>query len=279
MTSKKSKLQDALVELCLRRDGPGKNMYIFTNDDSKDLSIPLKFKNHNDATHIDTLQGLSPLMKKHDFCIFHLGTISGEKTARHCFFSPANVAFHEFEPISERDITDLDDMKIGLLDETNSSESNILSLVYNHGILRQFLYGGDLRASPDIYMSHRAKRKTEHRIGDTSLPTAKIQFEVDMTFAHDGTVTVFEGKNWKANRNNFAIYQLYMPYRHYEMMSRERPEIGIREINCCYVVRRKQKWGSEIHAYLYKFDDPEDLTSIKFIKNKQFNLIYRGRKK
>ena len=100
-----------------------------------------------------------------------------------------------------------------------------------------------------------------------------------MTFAYDGKVTVFEGKNWKRNRDNFAIYQLYMPYRHYEIMSRESPELGIEEINCCYLIRRKMSWGSEIHAYLYEFDDPEDLTSIRFIKNAQFNLIYRGRSK
>ena len=49
----------------------------------------------------------------------------------------------DFEKIDEKDKEDLDDLKPGPLDETNSSESNILSLVYNHGILDRFLYGGD----------------------------------------------------------------------------------------------------------------------------------------
>ncbi|MEC7688641.1 MAG: hypothetical protein VX514_06300 [Candidatus Thermoplasmatota archaeon] len=279
MTSKKSKLQDALVELCLRRDGPNASMYIFTNDDVAEKADFFDFKNKHDVTHIDTRQGLSPLMKKHDLCLFHLGSLKGEESARHCLLSPSDLAFHDFENIDEKDKEDLDDLKPGPLDETNSSESNILSLVYNHGILDRFLYGGDRRASPQIYMSHRSRKNTKHRVGDISLPTGKIQFEVDMTFAYDGKVTIFVGKNWKRNRDNFAIYQLYMPYRHYEIMSRERPEIGIENIDCCYLIRRQMSWGSEIFAYLYTFDDPEDLTSIRFIKNAQFNLIYRGRKK
>ncbi|SVE32209.1 uncharacterized protein METZ01_LOCUS485063, partial [marine metagenome] len=123
-------------------------------------------------------------MKEHDLCLFHLGTLKGEKSTRHCLMSPANLAFHEFEHISEANIRDLEDMKPGPLDETNTSEANILSLVYNHGILRRFLYGGDLQASPQIYMPHRSKKNTGHRIGDISLPTGLIQFEVDMTFAY-----------------------------------------------------------------------------------------------
>ena len=276
---KKTDTQDAIVQLCLERDGPDCPVYIFTNEEVKEISSKTRFANHNDATHIDSRQGLSPLMKEHDLCLFHLGTLKGEKSTRHCLLSPSDLAFHDFEDINDEDIKDMDDLKPGPLDETNTSEANILSLVYNHGILRRFLYGGDLQATPQIYMAHRSEKDTEHRVGDISLPTGRIQFEVDMTFAYDGKVTVFEGKNWKRNRHNFAIYQLYMPYRHYEIMSRESPELGIEEINCCYLIRRKMSWGSEIHAYLYEFDDPEDLTSIRFIKNAQFNLIYRGRSK
>ena len=67
---KKSKLQDELVKFCIEKDGPGKDIYVFNNDDVKKLSGPIKFRNHNDATHIDTSVGLSPLMQKENFYYF-----------------------------------------------------------------------------------------------------------------------------------------------------------------------------------------------------------------
>ena len=69
---KKSKLQDELVKFCIEKEGPGKNIYVFNNDDVKKLSGPIKFRNHNDATHIDTSVGLSPLMQKKTFQLFIL---------------------------------------------------------------------------------------------------------------------------------------------------------------------------------------------------------------
>ena len=65
--SKKTKLQDALVQFCIDRDGPNKPMYVFTNDEVKTLSMDVGFRNHNDATHIDSSATLSPLMKKRDW--------------------------------------------------------------------------------------------------------------------------------------------------------------------------------------------------------------------
>ena len=52
--SKKSDLLDALVDHCISHSGDGKKIYIFDNDLVKEFSIPLKFRNHNDATHIDS---------------------------------------------------------------------------------------------------------------------------------------------------------------------------------------------------------------------------------
>ena len=69
---KKSRLQDELVKYCIERDGEGKDIYIFTNDDVKRLSMPIGFRNHNDATHIDSSAGLSPLMQKENLAFVHL---------------------------------------------------------------------------------------------------------------------------------------------------------------------------------------------------------------
>ena len=70
-----------------------------------------------------------------------------------------------------------------------------------------------------------------------------------------------KGKNWQAKRNDFAIYQLFMPFRYYYQRMLKK-EISIQTIDCCYVVRKQFQYGSDIMAYLYSFQDPEEMTSI-----------------
>ena len=271
MASKKAKLQDALVRFCIERDGPGQPMYIFTNDEVKELSMPIGFRNHNDATHIDTSEKLSPMMKKEGLAVVHLGTEGGVgNVARHAFIRGVDLVFHRFEQIETADITRLK-YRPGPLDHLNTSESNILSIVHNHGILREFLYPGDLRAAPHMYMAHRTRVNPKYSIGTLSVPTGLIQIEVDMTLEYEGNITVFEGKNWKKGRGDFAIYQLYMPFRYYYLRM-QNEEIDVSNIVCCYVVRRKHSNGSDIDAYLYTFDDPGDMSSIRLIKSHRYEL-------
>ena len=272
--SKKTQLLDALVDHVIERDGPNKDIYIFDNDLVKKLSNPIGFRNHNDATHIDTKETRSDRMVEEGFSIVHLGAkyANGKRqAARHALVRSEEV-FHEFEPIVQ---TERIDYRPGPLDETNTSESNILSLIFNHAIINRLLYPHDLRALPSIYMSHRTRFNPNHRLGDIELDSGEIQAEVDMTVEYQGNVTVFEGKNWKRNRNNFAVYQLFMPYRYY-MMKKEKGEIDIDTINCCYVVRQKvsnkEEEGSNLDIYLYTFDDPEDMLSIRLIKNIRYEL-------
>jgi hypothetical protein len=271
--SKKGDLQDELVDFCLNRDGKGQEYYIFDNDLVKELSIPIGFKNHNDATHIDSKSVCSPRMIDEGFAIVHLGatyTNGKRDTARHAFIR--TDVFHEFEPIEK--VTRIS-YKTGPLDELNSSESNILSLVYNQGIINRVLYPHDLRANPSIYMAHRTRFQPNHKIGGKQLPTGEIQAEVDMTIEYNGHVTVFEGKNWKGNRNDFAIYQLYMPFRYYFLKTRDEG-LNLSNIDCCYVVRKKIKsenaLDSDINVYRYTFDDPDELTSIRLISSEKFEL-------
>ena len=269
--SKKTKLQDALVQFCIDRDGPNKPMYVFTNDEVKTLSMDVGFRNHNDATHIDSSATLSPLMKKERLAVVHLGTEKGVgNVAKHAFIRGIEKVFHKFEKIKPENVHKIK-YRPGPLDHLNTSESNILSIVHNHGILKEFLYPGDLRADPHIYMAHRTRVMPNYRIDSIDIPANLIQIEVDMTLEHEGRITVFEGKNWKSGREDFAIYQLYMPFRYYNLRQ-VAGEIEIGEIECCYVVRRKHKIGSDIDAYLYTFDDPEDMASIRLIKAERFEL-------
>jgi hypothetical protein len=272
--SKKSQLLDTLVDHCISRDGAGLDIYTFDNDLVKQLSNPIGFRNHNDATHIDTKETRSQRMVEEGFSIVHLGAkyANGKRqVARHALIRSEKV-FHEFEEIEkvERIL-----YEPGPLDEINTSESNILSLTFNHGIINRLLYPNDLRALPSIYMSHRTRFNPKHRVGSIELDSGEIQAEVDMTVEHRGNVTVFEGKNWKKNRNNFAVYQLFMPYRYY-MMKKQRGEIDIESINCCYVVRQKvttkEEQGSNLDLYVYTFDDPEDMLSIRLLDSIRYEL-------
>lgn len=271
--SKKSRLLDELVDFCINKNGENQDYYIFDNDLVKQLSIPLGFRNHNDATHIDSKAVCSPRMIEEGFSVVHLGaTYSDGKrdTARHAFVR--TDVFHEFEEIEK--VTTIS-YRPGPLDELNTSESNILSLVYNQGIIHRVLYPYDLRANPSIYMAHRTRFQPNHKIGGNSLPTGETQAEVDMTIEYNGHVTVFEGKNWRASRNDFAIYQLYMPFRYYYLKTRDKG-LELTDIDCCYVVRKKIKsknfHDSDLEVYRYTFDDPDELTSIRLISSERFEL-------
>jgi|TARA_B100001996_G_scaffold364827_1_gene334157 hypothetical protein len=268
---KKSDLQDELVRYCIGRDGPGKGSYIFTNDEVKEISMSIGFRNHNDATHIDTREKVSPLMEREGFGILHLGTSGGVgKVARHAFIRDVDALFHDFEEIGPEDIIKMS-YTPERLDNLNSSESNILSIVFNHGLLGDFLYPAERRAIPNIYMAHRTRVRPEYRVDSVDIPADLIQIEVDMTLEYNGVVTIFEGKNWMKGRNNFAVYQIYLPYRYYQLKS-EQGEIETEEIQCCYIVRRAVDGGSDIDAYLYTFEEPDNMASIKLVKAKRFEL-------
>lgn len=268
--SKKSQLLDKIVDFCIARDGQNREYYIFDNDLVKQLSIPIGFRNHNDATHIDSKAVCSQRMIEEGLSVIHLGaTYSNGKrdTARHAFVR--TDVFHEFEEIQK--VTKID-YKAGPLDELNSSESNILSLVYNQGIIHRVLYPYDLRANPSIYMAHRTRFQPNHKVGGNLLPTGETQAEIDMTIEYNGHVTVFEGKNWRSSRNDFAIYQLYMPYRYYYLKT-QKEGLDLKNIDCCYVVRKKvENADSDIDLYRYTFDDPSELTSIRLISAERFEL-------
>ena len=78
-----------LLLIVIERDGPNKDIYIFDNDLVKKLSNPIGFRNHNDATHIDTKETRSDRMVDEGFSIVHLGAkyANGKRqAARHALF-------------------------------------------------------------------------------------------------------------------------------------------------------------------------------------------------
>ncbi|SMN02030.1 hypothetical protein SPONN_354 [uncultured Candidatus Thioglobus sp.] len=97
--------------------------------------------------------------------------------------------------------------------------------------------------------------------------------EIDLVTEYLGVVTVFEGKN--NFPDNFAVYQLFHPYLYFHTL-KQSGTIKVTDINCCYLLRDRSVDGeSIIRLYLYAFDDPMQMASIRLIKCSQYKLIKR----
>ena len=173
--------------------------------------------------------------------------------------------FHAFEEVTS---TREWNYKKSILNESDSSESNILSVGVNQKLVHDFLYNST-RATPNVYHARRTKMSTEYSIGETRVSTDELQIEIDMTLELSGEVTIFEAKNGLPD--NFAVYQLFLPFLHYKRLASEEG-LGIRDVNCCYFLRKKDSDSSLIRLYLYTFPK-NDMSSITLLKAKQYHLI------
>lgn len=261
MATENSKKKALLTELFKRCQTAGD--YTFNNTLVKKVADEIGFKNPFDATKIDNSDILPPLILKHDYFISHLGQ------GNHCFVPGIANGYHVFE-----DITDQRDWNYtkSLLNEFDTSESNILSVSFNQGIIHDFLYEDDRRANPNIYGARRTKASFNYKIGKTAIAATKVQMEIDMTTEYNGHVTVFEGKN--EFPHDFAVYQLYHPFLYYHEL-RKAHGLKIAQLNCCYLVRRMHHDGSIIRVYLYDFTDPYNMASIRLIKSRQYHLTQK----
>lgn len=88
-----------------------------------------------------------------DYFILHLGR------GRHKFVKGINNGFHSFEDINEDNIFDWKYRK-SILNEFDTSESNILSVAGNQRIIHDFLYEA-IVASPKVYNARRTKMEIE----------------------------------------------------------------------------------------------------------------------
>ena len=96
--------------------------------------------------------------------------------------------------------------------------------------------------------------------------------EIDLTLEHQGVVTVIEGKN--NFPEDFAVYQLFHPYKLYYHLKQER-NLDIKHITCCYVLRETQEDMSILRLYNYTFEDARQIESIKLLKKAEYILIKR----
>jgi len=240
------------------------NNFVFHNDLVKDICKELGFGNPFDVTKIDNSSLLPDDVKKNDYFIVHLGGGS------HQFVKGIKYGYHKFETILQLEKRDWQ-YRQSLLNEFDTSESNILSVASNQKIIHDFLFE-DIVASPKVYNARRTKRSFEYRIGDQTIVATNLQMEIDLTFEYHGFVTIIEGKN--GFPEDFAVYQLFHPFQYYWMLEQDH-ELEIKQIACCYISRVRARENSVIRIYNYTFDSEDNIGSIRLLKKAEYKLILR----
>ena len=260
--------QSQVIEKIFNRCKEDKN-YVFCNEAVKEVCKEKRFGNPFTATKFYSIAKLPEILLENDYAIISLGS------GKYKFIEGINKVYHKFEKIQEH----IDwEYKKSLLNQHNTSESNILSVANNQRILHHFLFGKDtefddvdILMRPKTYFPHRTKTSFEYSFGEnTKIVFDNIQIEIDLTIEFQGTICVFEGKNGKPD--SFNVCQIYHPFLYYYNAKEDLNGENIKII-CVYVVREKGKKYDTLKLWSYTFTNPLDITSIKLIKSAAYKLI------
>lgn len=263
--SKKHQVIEDLYNYC--KTNPKLN-FIFDNNLVKEFCVKNEFGNPFDVTKIDSKDKLPKLLIDNDIAIIHLGS------GKHKFIKGINKVYHHFEKIQDEINWDY---KKSILNNYNTSESNVLSVANNQRILHHFLFGVDkefdnvdITKRPKTYFPHRTKTSLSYNFGEnTPVLLKNVQIEIDLTIEYECIVGVFEAKNGEPE--TFNIYQIYHPFLYYQ--NKAKSDKLIKNIFSVYVVRQKYKDGDVLKLWKYTFDKIDDITSIKLIKSASYKLI------
>ena len=253
-----SKKKQVITELYRRCKERGQTR--FHNDDVKAVCAKIGFSNAYDATKLDRSALLPPALVDDDVFVVHLGE------GWHEFVEGIGVGYHRFENVPEEGHVQWPYHR-SILNNVNTSESNILFVGYNHKIIHDFLYQ-DISAAPRQYGANRTKIPLTYSIGEHRIKATKVQMEIDLTVEYNNDVTVFEAKN--GFPPDFNVFQLFNPVRYYWGL-REELSLLIEEVNACYLMRK----GDRIRLYLYTFDDSDTPASIRLLRNAEYTLVER----
>jgi len=241
-----------------------KNTWEFDNALVKHYAEKNGFGNPFDVTKIDNSSLLPQILRDEDYFIVHLGQ------GRHRFVKGVLLGYHRFEEVEPAEMIDWK-YRPSILNEFDTSESNILSVASNQRILHDFLYG-DIVASPKVYNARRTKANLTYNVGGETVSAVNVQIEIDLTLEHHGIVTVVEGKN--GFPEDFAVYQIFHPFKYYDML-RQANRLSIQQITTCYVLRKREANRSILRLYNYTFEDANELGSVTLLKKAQYNLVRR----
>jgi hypothetical protein len=255
----KQKVIAEIFKLCEKGKG-----FVFDNMLVKKVCKKHGFGNPFDVTKLDDTSRFPQILLDKDYFILHLGE------GRHEFVKGIKKGFHVFEKIEKKKIFDWKYRK-SLLNEFDTSESNILSVASNQRIIHDFLYE-DIVAGPKVYNARRTKVSISYRVGKEKIIAKNLQMEIDLTMELYRIITIFEGKN--GFPEDFAVYQLFHPFKYYSLLKKKN-KLDMKMITCCYILRKRDKGTSILRLYNYTFEDENDMSSIKLLKNAQYNLIKR----
>ena len=257
--NKKQKVLSEIYRICLKQ-----NDFVFDNDLVKKSCKKHKFGNPFDATKLDSTEKLPKIMLKNDVFIMHIGS------GKHKFVKGISKGYHAFEKIDKKNIIQWQYRK-SILNEYDTSESNILSVASNQKIIHDFLYQ-DIVAFPKVYNARRTKTSFDYKVGKEKIEMNNLQMEIDLTMEYAGLVTVFEGKN--NFPKDFAIYQIYHPFLYFSKLKKGN-KLPIKQISTCYILRKKINNKSILRLYNYTFKNENDISSIKLLKFAEYHLIKR----
>ena len=233
---------------------------VFDNNEVKQVCHQLGFSNPFDATKFDNSALLPPEFRAGaGRYVVHLGK------GKHRFVPGLTTGYHNFERIEPGEKRRWP-YRRSLLNEFDTSESNILSVGYNQRILHDFLYG-DIVANPMIYMSRRTSFTGAYTLSGQPIAVNRLQMEIDMVLERDGDLVILEGKN--RFPPNFAVYQLFHPHLYYTDL-KEQKALGLGKIQCCYILRNRRT----LRMYLYRFHGREK-ASIELLKKAEYELHSR----
>lgn len=259
--SKKAELLVAVYQACKSRNNMVfDNLFIDDINRARSLNVGNKF----DVTKIDNSHVLPEELRNDDIFVVHLGG------GRHQFVEGVKRGYHNFEKIINEEKINWPYRK-SILNEVDTSESNIISVASNQRILHDFLYS-DIVENPKAYNSRRTKFSSHYFIGQDNITIDKQQIEIDFSLELNSNVTFVEGKNGFSK--DFAIYQLFLPQLYLSELN-QRDSLGVDSINCCYLLRKRKGSISTIRCYLYRFTQYNKLDSIELIKKAEYRLAQR----
>lgn len=239
-----------------------RNNFVFDNELVKEICKKHGFGNPFDVTKLDDTSKFPQRLLDEDYFILHLGG------GKHKFVKGISNGFRTFEKIDTKSVYDWKYRK-SILNELDTSESNILSVANNQRIINDFLYK-EIVVNPKVYNPRRTKISITYYINKDEIKARNVQMEIDLTIELDGVVTIFEVKN--GFPKDFAIYQLYNPFKYYSIIKKK---LDIKLITCCYILRDKVEGESILRLYNYTFTEENNMSSIKLLKSAQYNLIKR----
>lgn len=247
--------------------------FIFDNDLVTRACVG-RYRNPHRLTKLDTLEEVPTSLKHDDVFIAHLGE------GRHQFVRGLEYGFHKFEPFNEPP----EEKRYArtFLDELGAGEADMLSRVYNQGLIQLFLYG-DETVRPRIRLPGRTSNAVdntfEYTVKDQQIQVSQLQVEMDFIVQNGEDIAIAEAKSGKLSPN-FAVAQIFMPVMKLSRLAaRLKEKHNVRPLFITQFRKKYQAAGiptkeyEHIRIYEYRFARPGAMDSLELVKDQDGSRI------